>query len=309
MRFEKYYIESDSGKSNCVVRTCCKLLGFSYQKVFTDLCNIAKELNCSSFNDIEVFETYFKKYDFYKSDIYIDEQIKNINLDNGEYIIFCYDKKEFYHMIPIIDNVIYDKSDECLDLYIISVYKKDIRITINQDKDPYIRDITEDKVINVTGQSGSGKSTYIENNYNNDDYIILDTDVIIGNSSSLNKYDIEFKEYLFKKYDNLSIENDFDTIYEEMINYFKGINKTIVIDCAQFHAMKDISKLKGRIIVIRTCIDKCYERVIDRYKKRNPNINDEELNKYKERKKGMYSWYKGSNEFLIKVDNLIKNKV
>ena len=38
--------------------------------------------------------------------------------------VFCYDKKEFYHMISIIDNDIYDKNSDCMDLYVISVYKK-----------------------------------------------------------------------------------------------------------------------------------------------------------------------------------------
>ena len=51
-------------------------------------------------------------------------KIKDLELDSGNYIVFCYDKKDYYHMITIIDNTIYDKTDECLDLYVIKVYKE-----------------------------------------------------------------------------------------------------------------------------------------------------------------------------------------
>ena len=53
-----------------------------------------------------------------------DIKVKDLKIDNGSYIVFCYDKKEFYHMIPIIDNDIYDKNSDCMDLYVISVYRK-----------------------------------------------------------------------------------------------------------------------------------------------------------------------------------------
>lgn len=90
-------------------------------------------------------------------------------------------------------------------------------------------------------------------------------------------------------------------IYNEIINYCKNNTKTLVIDCAQFHCIKDIKLLKGKIIIIRTCIDNCYIRTIERYKNLNENYTEEELNKYKERKKGIYSWYKGTNEFIKKL--------
>ena len=33
------------------------------------------------------------------------------------------DKKDFYHMVTIIDNVLYDKDDRSLDLYVLNIYK------------------------------------------------------------------------------------------------------------------------------------------------------------------------------------------
>ena len=37
---------------------------------------------------------------------------------------------------------------------------KDLFIELDVDKEPYVKVISEDKIINLTGESGSGKSTY-----------------------------------------------------------------------------------------------------------------------------------------------------
>ena len=76
-----------------------------------------------------------------------------------------------------------------------------------------------------------------------------------------------------------------------------------MIDCAQFHCVKDINILKGTLIVIRTCIDICYNRTIERFKSNNKNYSEEELQKFKDKKKAIYKWYKFTNEFLEKIDN------
>ncbi len=123
MEFKEYYIESKNGKSNCVIRSLCKLLNKEYEEVFNELVNIAHELGLESFNEIPVFEKYMSDYHINKIDSN-EIQIKDLKLDSGSYIIFCYDQKDYYHMIPVINNVIYDKNNECLDLYVISIYKR-----------------------------------------------------------------------------------------------------------------------------------------------------------------------------------------
>ena len=60
MIFKEFEICSSNGKSNCVVRSLCKVLNKDYDVVYNSLVQIAQELNCSSFNDIEVFEKYMK---------------------------------------------------------------------------------------------------------------------------------------------------------------------------------------------------------------------------------------------------------
>ena len=60
MTFKELYITDKKGKSNCLLRSLCKILNKEYDDVYNGLCKVAKELNYSSFNDIEVFEKYME---------------------------------------------------------------------------------------------------------------------------------------------------------------------------------------------------------------------------------------------------------
>ena len=185
--------------------------------------------------------------------------------------------------------------------------KSPVDINLFIDKDPYIKKITEDKVINLTGQSGSGTSTYANEYFNNNEYLLIDTDDIFSDeryskSTGINK---ELGKYFRNKYDTLpNCGDDFDLIYSEILDYCSKFDKTIVIDCAQFHCIKNVNILIGTLIVIRTCIDNCYERTIKRFKLNNKNYTEKEINNYKERKKAIYKWYKYSNKFIEKVDEM-----
>ena len=190
---------------------------------------------------------------------------------------------------------------------ILEEIKSPIDINLFIDKEPYIKELTKDKIINLTGQTGSGKTTYANEHFNNNDYLVIDTDDIFSdnrfkNSKGINK---ELGKYFRDKYKKLpNCGDDFDIIYKEILDYCNKYNKTIVIDCAQFHCIKDITLLKGTLIMIRTCIDNCYNRTIERYKNTNNNYTQEELEKYKERKKAIYTWYKYTNDFLEKIDKI-----
>ena len=124
MKFQEFYISDKKGKSNCVIRSLCKVLNKEYNDVYDDLCKVAKNLNHSSFNDVPVFEKYIEENDIIKINCSREVKVKDLEIDNCSYIVFCYDKKEFYHMISIIDNIIYDKNSDCMDLYVIAIYRK-----------------------------------------------------------------------------------------------------------------------------------------------------------------------------------------
>lgn len=123
MKFIKYYITNKEGKSNCVIRTFCKIFNEEYDNVYNELCRIQKELNCSNYNDIEVFEKYMKNHNFNSIDYGKDIVIKELELDDDTYIVFCWNKDDFYHMLPIINNVIYDKEESSMNLFTLKLYK------------------------------------------------------------------------------------------------------------------------------------------------------------------------------------------
>lgn len=123
MKYEYYYVEDENKKTNCIIRTFCKLFNKEYEEVKQELINIAKELNYETYAEIEVFEKYLNDKNYIKIE-HKEEQIKNLKLEKGKYAVFCYDKKEYYHMLPIINNIIYDKKEENLNLYAISIYKE-----------------------------------------------------------------------------------------------------------------------------------------------------------------------------------------
>ena len=191
---------------------------------------------------------------------------------------------------------------------ILKEIKSTLAISLYVSKKPYEKTLTENKIINLTGQSGSGKSTYAQEHFNTDEYLIIDTDEILSekryiNATGINK---ELGKMFREKYTNLpELGNDLDLIYNEILEYCKNINKTIVIDCAQFHCVKDISILKGKIIILRTDIDTCYNRTISRWIANHNGIYEtEELEKFKSKKQPLFKWYKYTNEFINKIDSL-----
>lgn len=124
MKFIEYNITNNDGKSNCVIRSFCKMFNESYNDVYDELCQNQRELNCENYNDVEVFETFMKNHNVDPINYGKDIKVKDLNLDSGSYIVFCWNKDNFYHMLPIIDNVVYDKDDRSMELYTISLYKQ-----------------------------------------------------------------------------------------------------------------------------------------------------------------------------------------
>ena len=103
--YKYYYICDENGKSNCVIRSFCKLYNDNYKNVYNELCSIQKGINSKSFNDIEVFEEYMKRHNTFAIDTEKEKLIKELEFDNDSYIIFCWDKNDYYHMIPVINNI------------------------------------------------------------------------------------------------------------------------------------------------------------------------------------------------------------
>jgi len=181
--------------------------------------------------------------------------------------------------------------------------KQELYITEDIDKDPYIKHLSDDLVLNITGESGSGKTTATEKYLDNPTCCIIDTDLLFSDSIDVSNDIINLRKYLINKYNELPnlIEN-FDNIYQDILEYFKSDERLIIIDSAQYRNVKDVSIIKGDIIIIRTCINNCYNRCIERYKSLNKDASFEDIAAYSAKKKNMYKWYHSLNDFIDKID-------
>ena len=117
--------------------------------------------------------------------------------------------------------------------FLKELFRKDeLYIKEDIDKDPYIKHLSDDFVVNITGLTASGKTEatlpYLK-----------DCDVV-----NLDEFDT----------------NDFDKLYNDILDKYKNSYKTLILESNYFYKLKNISLLKGDIIIIRTCKTTCRRR-------------------------------------------------
>lgn len=121
MNFEYYNPVDERG--GCIFRSFSKYFNKDYNTIKKEILNLQKELGCESYTDDLVYETYLSNHGVYDTNSSYTGKIKDYK-NEGKSIILCYNKKEFYHMVTLIDNVVYDKHEDTFDLYILKVYKR-----------------------------------------------------------------------------------------------------------------------------------------------------------------------------------------
>ena len=120
MKYEYYNPSLERG--GCIPRAISKALNINYSDAKNDLIKLSIKLEKDDYHDIEVFDAYLKKNGFKKISTKKDELVKNLNLDNGTYIVFCY-QDDFYHMTCIMNNTLYDNKKDSFNLKTITLYK------------------------------------------------------------------------------------------------------------------------------------------------------------------------------------------
>lgn len=121
MKFE-YYNPVDE-KGGCIFRSFSKFFDKDYNIIKNEVLNLQKKLKCESYTDNLLIETYLNNHGVYDTDNNFRGQIKDLQ-NEGKSIILCYNKKDFYHMVTIIDDIVYDKHKDTFDLYVLKVYKR-----------------------------------------------------------------------------------------------------------------------------------------------------------------------------------------
>lgn len=120
MKYEYYNPSLERG--GCISRAISKALNINYSDVKNDLIKLFIKLKKDDYHDIEVFDVYLNKNGFKKINVKKDELVKNLNLDNGTYIVFCY-QDDLYRMTCIMDNTLYDNKKDSFNLKTITLYK------------------------------------------------------------------------------------------------------------------------------------------------------------------------------------------
>lgn len=192
-----------------------------------------------------------------------------------------------------------------------------MNLTIDEviDRGIYYKKLSNDNVINITGEGGSGKSTLANEYRNDDDYLIVDYDLILLNPD-VGTIEYELKQMLLKKYGTTLFENiskvgiekvkeNFTTMYYEIINYLSNRNKTIVLDGTQLRFINDVKIIKGEFVALRTSLQTCVSRSVKRFIEKNPQVTAEQIEEYtKKRTNILRQLNPMMNELLTRVDML-----
>lgn len=174
------------------------------------------------------------------------------------------------------------------------------------DKEPIYCKISESPIINITGEGGSGKSTYSNKYKNKDNYIVVDYDLVIGKCED-GTIEYQIKEHLKRKYGDVIFKPQnidetkkyFTIIYCEIINMFNDIEKTIVLDGTQLRFIENVDLIQGELIILRLSIETCVLRSVTRKKDNNPTLTEEDIIKYENHRR----------DILNKLNPLLNNLI
>ncbi|MBQ8959726.1 MAG: hypothetical protein IJ071_00695 [Ruminococcus sp.] len=111
-----------AGCYECEPESCRK--GLYKDKVKAELTALAEELGCETYNDQRVFGAFLERLGFGLISVRERITLGELELDRGRYCVLCSDRKEFCHLLPVVDGVIYDRRDDCRSLFVEAVYKE-----------------------------------------------------------------------------------------------------------------------------------------------------------------------------------------
>lgn len=182
-----------------------------------------------------------------------------------------------------------------------------------KDQEKIIIKLTDDKIINITGMIGSGKST-LSDTYNRDNYFVFNLDCLADLDKEHETVEMKnVKEKIRKKYKSLNFEENFKDYYDIICEYSN--TKEIVIEGGHIFNYLKITDLKGTLIICLPSIFNCWKRSITRhFKKYKVKLKNKEISlkdyvlsniKIIIRRTRQLKYYKKMNEFLDDLESLI----
>ncbi len=139
------------------------------------------------------------------------------------------------------------------------------KIYLFKDQKDYIKDLTDDNIVNVIGTKGSGKTTSSLKYIDDDDYIVINCDRLfeLPSNEKEDKELTNIRKMLNDKYGKLNMNNDFTNCYNDIVEYILGKNKKGLIEGNVIQNV-DPTILKGKIIIKRTASYKSFKRAVKR---------------------------------------------
>jgi hypothetical protein len=141
------------------------------------------------------------------------------------------------------------------------------KILLFRDKNDYIKKISNDNIINVTGEKGSGKSYFGSVKDNDETCIVIHLDQVFSPDTSNNyNYSKEIREILINKFGKtLNPDDNFENkYYPVIVEYLNKKGKTGYIEGGSISEIQNISNIVGTVIVKRTGVIKCFIRAVKR---------------------------------------------
>ncbi len=149
------------------------------------------------------------------------------------------------------------------------------KIKLFKDQGDFIITLTDDKLMNIIGTKGSGKTTASLKYIDNDRYIVINCDRLF----ELPSFEREDKELnnvrnlLKKKYGEIK-ENNFNDYYIDIVDYIKKRKKVGLIEGNVVQDLP-IDELKGRVLIKRTGKLKSFYRAVKRDYRNKYWMNEE----------------------------------
>ena len=158
------------------------------------------------------------------------------------------------------------------------------KIYLFKDQKDYIKDLTDDNIVNVIGTKGSGKTTSSLKYIDDDDYIVINCDRLfeLPSNEKEDKELANIRKMLNDKYGKLNMNDDFTNCYNDIVEYILNKNKKGLIEGNVIQNV-DPTILKGKIIIKRTASYKSFKRAVKR-----DYQNEYFMNLEKEKHKYMY---------------------
>ena len=145
--------------------------------------------------------------------------------------------------------------------------KKESKIYLFKDRQDYIKKITEDNIYNITGEKGSGKSYFGNGKDNLEECVVIHLDpVFTVEGNPKHDYSTEVRNLLLDNFGSPLLPDKYfeEKYYPIIVDYLKNSQKEGYIEGGSLAEIKDISQIKGVVIVKRTGVFKCFLRVLKR---------------------------------------------